>query len=109
MKNFKHTPGPWTALDTKKLIQADSGPYVALILAEDYVVEGQVGQTYGSKNSVSMANANATLISLAPDLLQKLVEFNDVLENADVSPGKTSVDLNETKKEIKDLLKKLGG
>jgi len=67
---MSYTKGPWNKLDTSKLIQAESGAYVCLVLANDFIVEGDIGQSYGSNNSPTMAKANATLISTSPDLLE---------------------------------------
>ena len=76
---MKHTKGPWTILDTAKLLQADSGSYICLVLADDFSVEGDVGQTYGSNTSAETARANARLISAAPEMLDALIQSRGLI------------------------------
>jgi hypothetical protein len=94
---MKHTKGPWTIDDTGKYLQIRGNLSDRKHMAHEEVT----AQVYHWED--------AQLIAAAPELLAKLVEFIDVLENADINASGTNIDLESTLAEAKTLLAKIGG
>lgn len=99
---MKHTPGPWhfgdeTSLHGTKLVYAEDGWLVA-----------DAGRIM--KRSGEEIEANARLISSAPDLLEALDELLHTTLDLDISSGVTLTDEEERirKKAVEAIAKATG-
>lgn len=79
MTEHKHTPGPWTTIDAKNLCLGYPG--TVEIHAPDWDALAVVYvETCG--NPSEEGEANAQLITAAPDLLEALIELADAAAEA---------------------------
>ena len=73
---MKHTPGPWNIIGKTHIISQDKKR-----IGQAFVIDNYHAISFIAKEDVE-ANANAKLISAAPELLEALQYYFDVLKEA---------------------------